>query len=418
MFWMKPLWMVCGACLSAAGCGDPDRLTGRLESDALEATTCRTANGLSFTPEVLTLEDRAELTEVTVWVTPSDPGQSLPVTEVVWDGSDGTPPSLTSPRLPFALRAPGQAMTITVNPGPVDGRLCFRANGQAHGSLSVRAPEDPGSEFRVHPDAIERELEVGAPAQAVLRVDGVAGSMLSFRVFTDPGLDVRAVATGPSSSQIHVDMLASKEGLLLAELAVDANGAEVAIVPITVRASAPFTWRVETRAEAARGDSLTQDVRVYRLTAELSDGARLGPEATDATVGNGPNLGHWSGTGPLFRHQMLSSSRPADVYLEYAADCRSASTGLLAQLLGVAVEGLVAAVSGALFGSGLGVAGDLVAALRSLCLSRASLPVAWEVYIGGKEPLPGATTLHRQGDRVRIGSAVAGHGGPVFEVAP
>lgn len=86
------------------------------------------------------------------------------------------------------------------------------------------------------------------------------------------------------------------------------------------------------------------------------------------------------------------------VLLNYQEDCSSVPSGIVASILGISVEALIAYFTGVTTG---GVAGGAVSdAIESVCFSRSSSAVTVTIYINGNVVAEVPVTLGRKGDYV------------------
>ncbi|MEO1334728.1 MAG: hypothetical protein AAFV29_03760, partial [Myxococcota bacterium] len=102
------------------------------------------------------------------------------------------------------------------------------------------------------------------------------------------------------------------------------------------------------------------------------------------------------------------------VLLSYAEDCSSVPSGLVAVVLGISVEALIAYLTG---GSTLGIGADRVSEVISdLCLSRSSSAVTLTISINGTVVAEVPATLQSKDDFVYAADIVRANG--QFSVRP
>ena len=102
------------------------------------------------------------------------------------------------------------------------------------------------------------------------------------------------------------------------------------------------------------------------------------------------------------------------VLLTYMEDCSSVPSGLVAALLGISVDVLIAYFTG---GVGIGVSGDQVAdAIEDVCFDHSSSAATVTVYLNGMIAAEVPVTLGRKGDYLYALDLV--RTGGVFTVVP
>jgi hypothetical protein len=402
MRWFLLLW------LASAGCGDAERLQ---PSTAASAPRVGPVPRLSIEPDAIDLGEvpAGSRSRFALWLTPGE--GPLPVlTALRWASGSTAAAVLLQPRAPALVQAEGGLVRIEVGVavGPLQDELQLMGPDGPWGGVTVHAVGRSPLPVRIDPPALALRTWVDRPVEAELEVTGARLPQL--RALSDQGLEVEWDAARPvqAGHRVRTRWTGRRVGSWGAQLAIEDDGFEVARVPVQVQVQAPSTWTFTAAGPPVDTDPWSQDVRAFVLEAESDGGLIRGPPADGVGSSEG-----WSGFGPLLRRQQLAGDQDARVVLRYASDCRAVPSPLLRTLLGVAIDGVLAALGPVLVGSGSAWAD----ALDELCLDRAPLTVAWE-HRTELDHQEGARTLQRRGDRVVVGVVRQTADGPRLEVQP
>ncbi|MBK8011362.1 MAG: choice-of-anchor D domain-containing protein [Deltaproteobacteria bacterium] len=293
-------------------------------------------------------------------------GQPTDVITIPVSGSSMTPASITV--APTSVRfgpvpigqTTSQVVTI-VNEGGAPLRVEQRLGGS---SLST--------DFSVTPSVLP-PIEPGEYAELQVRVTATSPTPLSALLLLS--------TNDPSNPSVTVP--------------ISADGQEVVGAQVV---------KVEMTFENGDDSAFDDDLRNVDLTLENPFGQvcnKASPSPSDWGSFGSPN---WMAFGPKEEpERVILPGAAADgvyrVILNYQEDCETIPTALLASVLGISIDALIAYLSG---GAVDVDSGELAEAIDDLCLDRSGSTATITVYVNGEPIREKSVTLGRKGDQVYV----------------
>lgn len=205
--------------------------------------------------------------------------------------------------------------------------------------------------------------------------------------------------------EVQVMVTATREGPLQAILNLETNDPQrpTVSIPVTARGvlgGGAEVVKVEMNFDNGTDNAFDNDVRNVDMTLEHPFGFVCNKQTPNPMNWGNYGTPSWLAFAPKEEPEriILADSRTDGTYrvmVSYQQDCASIPTGLLAGILGISVEALVAYLSG----GAVPINGqDVSDIIQNICLNKESTAVVVRVYVNGNMVAEKNSTLGQKGD--------------------
>lgn len=234
-----------------------------------------------------------------------------------------------------------------------------------------------------------------------------AGSSFSTDFSTNPQL-VPDVATS-QYVEVQVQVTATQEGLLQAILNLETNDPAKPTVSIPVRANGVLgggaeVVKLEMTFDNGVDNVFDDDVRNVDMTLEHPFGYVCNKQVPNPMNWGNYGTASWLAFAPKEEPEriILADSHADGTYrvlVTYQEDCASVPTGLVAGVLGISLDALIAYLTGGIISGNGDDIGDIIA---NLCIDHSSTAVSVKVFVNGMLISEKNATLGRKGDSAYV----------------
>lgn len=209
--------------------------------------------------------------------------------------------------------------------------------------------------------------------------------------------------------EVQVAVTATREGPLQAILNLQTNDPQKPSIAIPVRArgvlgSGEEVVKIEMTFDNGADNTFDNDVRNVDMTLEHPFGYVCNKQNPNPTNWGNYGTASWLAFAPKEEPEriILADSHQDGTYrvmVNYMEDCASVPTALVAGVLGISLDALIAYLSGGILSGNGGDIGDIIG---NLCVDHSSTAVSVKVYVNGAQVLEKNASLGRKGDSTYV----------------